>query len=145
MHFVRFLVLFVVSLSSVGCTQDGDVNQVAIRTVEATVKMPIGAHPLAAYERYYARRPDGTIVGVYTNHDEDHRRQVLKVCQDLKETPFPCPINGESVRLVQAGEILWLEDPLDLPAKSGGGCALITVEYNPKMKQFGPVECNGPY
>lgn len=145
MQFVRFVVLTVVSFSIVGCTQEGDANQTAIQSVEATVELPTEAHPLAAYERYYARRPDGTIVGVYTNHDEEHRRQVLKACRDLEKPPFPCPVSSEGVRLVQADESLWVDDPLDLPIMSGGGCAQVTVEYDPKMKRFETVECNGDY
>ena len=100
------------SFLSAGCTQNNDANQVEIQTIEATVQMPRDAHSLASYERYYARRPDGMIIGVYTNHDESQRRGVLETCANYRERPFPCPVGNEGVRLVQAGESLWLEDPM---------------------------------
>lgn len=107
--------------------------------------MPREARPLASYERYYARRSDGIIIGVYTNHDDGHRSEVLKTCANYRESAFPCPVDSEGVRLVEAGESLWLEDPMDLPAMSGGGCGQVTVEYDPSIERFARVECNGPY
>ena len=145
MQFFRFLVLPLASFSIVGCTKDNGTNQAAIQTIESTVQMPGEARPLSSYERYYTRRPDGTIIGVYTNHDEGHRREVRKTCAKYRESAFPCPVDSEGIRLVEAGHSVWLEEPMDLPAMSGGGCGQVTVEYNPSTERFARVECNGPY
>ena len=144
MQLAHFLLLTLASFSITGCTKNNGADQAAIQTVEATVQMPREARPLASYERYYARRPDGMIIGVYTNHNEGHRSQVLKFCANYRQPPFPCPVDRQSVRLVEAGESLWLKDPRDLPAMSGGGCDQVTVEYDPSIERFARVECNGP-
>jgi hypothetical protein len=145
MQLARFLLLSLAGISSAGCTKDNDSGQSAIQNIEETIQMPGEAHPLDSYERYYARRPDGMIVGVYTNHDKGHRRDVMKACANFKDAPFPCPVDGKGIRLVQAGESLWLDDPMNLPAMNGGGCAQVTIEYRPSTEQIARVECNGPY
>ncbi|WP_370183280.1 hypothetical protein [Alteriqipengyuania sp.] len=78
MRFIHFVLLLAVGFTCVGCAQDDGANQEyanqkAIQTVEMSVEMPREAHPLVSYERYYARRADGTIIGIYTNHDKEHR------------------------------------------------------------------------
>lgn len=116
-----------------------------VRTMESTVDLPAEASPLSSYERYYAQKADGTVIGVYTNHDPEFRRFVLEECRRLDEEPFPCPLGENGVRYVEAGESVWLDDPRDLPISNGGGCAYVTIVFEPANSRFTEVECNGPY
>lgn len=115
-----------------------------IETIEAAVQLPDGAWPLDRYERYYAE-DDGRVLGVYTVHSADHRRQVLNFCQGLDDAPSPCPSGGQGLRLVAAGQSIWLDDQEDLPGMSGGGCSLVTISYLPSERKFERVECNGEH
>jgi hypothetical protein len=115
-----------------------------IKTIEGAVNLPEGARPLDRYERYYAE-DNGRVLGVFTVHDGGHRQEVLEFCKGLDEAPFPCPVDGKGLRLVAAGQSLWLDDPLDLPAKSGGGCSHVTLSYSTVDQKFERVECNGDY
>lgn len=115
-----------------------------IKTIEGAVVLPEDAWPLDRYERYYAE-DNGRVLGVFTVHDVGHRQEALEFCKGLDEAPFPCPLNGKGLKLVAAGQSLWLDDPLDLPAKSGGGCSHLTLSYSPVDRKFERVECNGDY
>ncbi|MBB5709236.1 hypothetical protein FHT02_000442 [Sphingomonas xinjiangensis] len=127
-----------------GCAGASDDTERLAETIEDSVVLPQGAAPLGSYERYYAER-DGVVLAVLINHSEDHRRTIAQHCRTLDDSPFPCPIAGGEVRLVDAGESAWVEDWTDLPGISGGGCAQVDIEYQPEERRFSRVECNGSY
>lgn len=126
------------------CSAASSEREQLIKTIESAVEPPEGAWPLDRYERYYAE-DKGRVLGVFTVHDEGHRQVVLELCQDLDEAPFPCPLDGKGLRLGAAGQSRWLDNPIDLPAKSGGGCSHVTIWYSPGDRKFERVECNGDY
>ena len=139
---IAFVSMCILCLSA--CSVASSEKEQLSETIEAALQLPEGAWPLDRYERYYAKG-NGRILGVYTVHSADHRRQVLKLCRGLDDDPFPCPSGGEGLRLVAAGQSLWLDDPEDLPATSGGGCSLVTISYLPSERKFERIECNGEY
>jgi len=114
-----------------------------IEAIEAAVELPENALPIDRYERYYTNR-DGMILAVYIIHDVGHRAAVLDYCRTLNEAPFPCPLDDGDLRLVDAGQSTWVEDSIDMPFKSGGGCSQVNIEYSPAKRKFLRVECNGP-
>ena len=103
-----------------------DKSEQRIKAIEGAVVLPEGAWPLDRYERYYAE-DNGRVLGVFTVHELWHRQEALEFCKGLDVAPFPCPLDGNGLRLVAAGQSLWLDDPLDLPAKTGGGCSHVTL------------------
>ncbi|MGN6497048.1 MAG: hypothetical protein ACTHK5_06870 [Tsuneonella sp.] len=139
------LLICILVFSTAACDDKLNSHRNVIRSIESAVELPEGASSLASYERYYAQKADGIVIGVYTNHDSEHRRGVLRACKGLRDKPYPCPTDAADIRLVEAGESVWLDDPTDLPAMSGGGCAQITLQYELASGRFLEVECNGPY
>jgi len=144
---MRFQVMIVCSLafSLTACSQMPDERQEIEDRIESEVTLPGEALALARYERYYAIRADGSVIGSYIVHDKDYHALVAVACKQVSGAPFPCPIDGGGVRLVAPGERLWLDDAGDLPFMNGGGCAQVTIEFLPKSGKFTRVECNGPY
>lgn len=140
---IRLLPLIVILLSA--CAAPDHEKSDLTERIEATVVLPNEADPIEEYERYYALRPDGTVLGVYTTHSDVHRKAVAETCRTLNEQPFPCPTDGTKLRLVKSGESVWISDHLELPGTNGGGCALINIHYDPRSQRFLEVECNGPY
>lgn len=137
-----FLSLLTSSLAE--CAGASDDRERLAETIEEAVVLPRGAAALGSYERYFTER-DGVVLAVLINHSEDHRQVVAQHCRTLDESPFPCPLAGGEVRLVDAGESAWVEDWIDLPGMSGGGCAQVNIEYLPQEREFVRAECNGPH
>jgi len=144
MRTIRFTFLSLLTSSLAGCAGVADDRGRLIETIEDALVLPQEAAPLGSYERYYADR-DGVILAVFINHSDDHRQAVAQHCRTLDEAPFPCPLAGGEVRLVDAGDSTWVEDWRNLPGMSGGGCAQVDIEYLPTERKFSRVECNGPY
>lgn len=142
---MRSLILAsLVALCIGGCSIEKDERAQVIDSIESAVKLPDGALRLDQYERYYTSR-DGFILAVYITHSDYHRKAVLAACQSMNEKGFPCPLDDGKLRLVNAGQSRWVENPLEIPGMSGGGCSQVTILYSPERQEFMRVECNGPY
>jgi hypothetical protein len=143
---MRTVCLSVLSLlaSLSGCGSGRDSEDGLAEKIEKFVILPRGAAPLDSYGRYYAKR-NGTILAVYTNHSDEYREFVKQDCRMNPERTFPCPLDDGRLRLVNAGQRMWLDDWRTLPATSGGGCGHVTFEYEPASNRFFHVECNGDY
>ena len=96
------------------------------------------------YSRYYAI-DQGVVKAVYIIHRPDYHESVAEDCKKIAEHPFPCPIGNGRLRSIRAGQRTWVEDPIDLPGMSGGGCAQVDVEYRITDGAFMRVECNGSH
>lgn len=144
MQTIWLTVLSLLTFPLVGCAGAKGDKQKLVETVEDALLLPQEASPLGSYERYYADR-DGVILAVFINHSDDQRQAVAQHCRTLESEPFPCPIAGGEVRLVDAGESTWVEDWRDLPGMNDAGCAQVNIEYLPDKRKFSRVECNGFY
>jgi hypothetical protein len=85
-----------------------------ISQMEASLRLPNGAHALDSYVRYYAIEGAG------------ERREVRGVLVKRK--------NQTGVHLVKANA---------LPVLFDGGCGVVNVRYSPREKKFLQVACNG--
>lgn len=122
--------------------------------IEGRIILPSGAKPLAKYARYYAQDSQGTVWGSYTPEADPYFwKLVSESCAKIKgqgsssnkTPPAPCPLNGGSIRLVKAGDRLWMATPAELPRASGGGCFSVTFQYMPATGLFQHLECNGSH
>lgn len=155
----RFSIFILLSVAVSSCAEEGEPEPRAeqvedsvlqereklVKLIEESVVLPEHTLDLDGYSRYHAMRGDGVVVASYTIHPPDFRESVAEACREISEAPFPCPIDGGEVRLVDAGETAWAESPLDLPGAEGGSCGQLNVEYLPSEERFLRVECNGPY
>jgi hypothetical protein len=99
----------------------GVVQPEAIRYLEARVRLPEGAQPLEAYDRYYAidRVGDRTVVhGVY----------LLRRSFGNIERGGMTPVEG------RAGALRGDAD--DLPIVADGGCSVISVYFDTELYEF---------
>src|SRR5216683_1484350 len=89
-----------------------------IDEIEAAIAMPAGAHPVAAYLRFY------------TGDRKDGRPVVLGtfVLRDLLQRPA-APIN--------------IVKKADMPIILDGGCAVVNLEFDTQRKQVVSISCNG--
>lgn len=81
----------------------------------------VAAHPgitLKRYARFYAREADGSVSGRYLFANEGYE-----------------PPEGK------AGRVAWTT-AAKLPIVEDGGCAVITVRYDPDQKRLTAFECN---
>lgn len=132
------------SFAATGCGPAAIEDDVLTR-IEEEIELPEGAAPLDIYSRYYAHGDQGAILAVYVIHPEGYSERVIEACSAIEDGPFPCPVNGGPLRLADAGKRVWVDNVIDLPGMSGGGCAQINVEFHPGTNTFATVECNGPY
>lgn len=135
-------------LLSAGCSiteeELEDERRKVSEMIEAAVKLPEDALPLHRYERYYANSDSG-VLAVYTVHSADHRQFVQEHCRTIDEAPFPCPLSGGELMLVDPGESAWIDNPAEMPSKDGGGCSHVNILYSPDRQKFVRVECNASY
>lgn len=144
--------LFLMPLIVVGlaaCSTSANERDKLIERIESRLVLPREAKPMGKYERYYSRNMDGSIIAIFIIHSPDHPEQVRSACNEFAyqgaEPPFPCPMNGGDLRLINPGEKAWVENPVDMPGISGGGCNQVTIEYETDEERFVRVECNGDY
>ena len=134
-----FAYLVVLCLSA--CSFGSDEREQLIETIESSVKLHDGAWSLDHYERYYTSR-NGVIEAAYILHVEGHQEGVLEECKNIDDAPFPCPIAGGELRLVDAGKSTWVDDANDLPVLSDGGCDQVSIMYDPDRSKFLHIGCN---
>jgi hypothetical protein len=136
------------------CQHPASPQEALMGKIESEIVLPIKSFPLEKYARYYARDRRGQIWGSYTPEaDESYLKEVSQECRRIKKPgpnareapPFPCPLNVGPVRLVKAGQRLWMTDPREIPGASGGGCSFVTFIYDPKTSRFKNLQCNGDY
>ena len=145
MHVPAASALFLVGSMLAGCSEVRSEREELAGEIERSVVLPTNARALEDYERYYAKNADGSVSAVYIVHDEGHREAVARACREIDDAPFPCPVAGGQLRLVEAGESRWVDDAIDLPGMSGGGCSQVDISYQPRDGAFVRVECNGDY
>jgi hypothetical protein len=136
------VLLLIVPLS--GCTNDRDRRDPLADRIENAIVLPQGAFALADYERYYAVT-QGVVRGVYTIHGPGYREFAAQGCRELAERPFPCPRENGELRLVEPGQRAWVDDAMELPGRSGGGCSQVDIAYRIADGAFLYVECNGDH
>jgi hypothetical protein len=88
--------------------------------IEAGLRMPRRAASFDKYARYYARAPDGSIIGLIT-----------------------VPLNAGDPKAwdnLEAGQRRWISDYLLIEAVFDGGCAVMRVRYDPYTRErAGPI------
>lgn len=112
--------------------------------IEAMVRMPRGAQPLAAYARFYAAVDGGRISGVYLVPSgpmpADWGCSEMTPEGESREVRCdPSVMRGDGVR---AGERRWVEADR-LPAVDDGGCGIVTLEFDTQAGRIINIECNG--
>lgn len=137
--------LFLVGSMLAGCSEVSSEREKLAGKIERSVVLPANARALEDYARYYAKNADGSVSAVYVVHGEGHREAVARACRKIDDAPFPCPVAGGELRLVEAGESMWVDEAIDLPGMSGGGCSHVDISYQPREGAFARVECNGDY
>jgi len=116
--------------------------------IEGRVRLPEGAYAMADYARFYAKEPSGKIIGVYLipappMGPEDGCSELQA---DLTLKPLDCSSLPKSPHAsVKANERKWLERDQDLPGMNDGGCAMVTVVYQPLRKAVEAAHCNGSF
>jgi len=139
-------IIIALALELVGC---GDKNREAaiVATIEHQVALPVGAHPLDAYARFYAYGPDGVVYGNYLvpPSKPDMKRCIEERAIEKKEnmkgasgSRFCPPPEG-----IRPGEHRWMSDYRWLPGAYDGGCDYLDVIYDVASEKFFKVECHG--
>ncbi len=91
--------------------------------MEAGLRMPRRAASFDRYARYYARTPDGSIIGLIT-----------------------VPLNAGNPKAwdnLEAGQRRWVSDYRLIESVFDGGCAVMTVRYNPHTRERAGPFCQG--
>ncbi|MBA3527543.1 MAG: hypothetical protein H0T82_11595 [Sphingomonas sp.] len=136
--------LLVVVFVLVACTSPEERERDALMDrIETKVKLPDGAWPLPEYARHYALDDKGIVVGVYAPgyQPPSHDATCEEFLEDLTTREVPCP-EPESDRLL-AGQRRWVGNTDELPVNMDGGCAIVTVFYDPKADAVTSATCNG--
>lgn len=125
-----------------------------MQAVETAAELPAGAGPISDYSRNYARQPDGKIIAVFvTPHDTDKEGgcEIMLANGDARPCTEAELAEGKAFDEAlsnargEAGQSRWYDDRIDLPAMNGGGCAMVTIIYDPATKRVESAECNGDY
>lgn len=111
--------------------------------IEHKVMLPAKADPYDHYARYYASVGPNQVAVTYEIPQPAVAEMARPTCKNYTNV-FPCGANHENL-LLKAGQRLWLVSPWDLPATSGGGCAVIRFRYDLKLRRATAPECNGPF
>jgi hypothetical protein len=103
------------ALSLVGaCSRSTNLTRhIEMERIEREVRLPAGARPLPAYDRFYAETDRGRILGVYLLAGRGH-----------------------------GGESHWLDDRKDLPFIEGGGCKEINLTVDRTNSIVTAISCN---
>ena len=111
--------------------------------IEASIRLPAGAHPLNSYVRYYAPARDD-IAGMYMLPGLDEL-PAGEGCEQLREdmTSEPCTFAWPKSTNVGVGNRVWLSglEKLPMPAQKGGHCGIITFAYRRSDGRFLDLAC----
>ena len=99
-------------LAAIAALQTGDQTRLMDR-IETIAKLPDRAAPTASYARYYAWLGDKTVIAIYVR---------------------------PGIAGAPAGR-QWVK-PQDLPRISDGGCAIVTLFYDPAKDEMTGAMCN---
>lgn len=139
-------IVIAVALGLAGCKASNN-EAVIIAAIESEVRLPVDAHPLNAYARFYAYGPNDVVVGNYLIPPSGPD---LKLCEEEKAIEKKENMKGQSgsqyclpPRGVRAGEHRWMADYKWLPGGHDGGCNFIDVIYDLASERFLKVECHG--
>lgn len=113
------------ALLLLGCSSpEEQAHQAMMDKIEAQVRLPSGARPLADYSRYYAAGTKNEIVAIYL----------------IVPKGVPPPEGS-----VPPGKRRWFNDKDEMPGMNGGGCGEVSVVYDTAKSALREVECNGEY
>ncbi|WP_126665465.1 hypothetical protein [Croceibacterium ferulae] len=113
--------------------------------LEENVRLPEGASKLSEYARYYADAGRGEIVAAYLipfEHELAPGEGCEEMMKDFSSREVPCP-DQKSPWSMPAGQRRWLDDRLDLPVVSDGGCIYVEIIFDKATAAMKRAECNG--
>lgn len=127
-----------------------------METIESTVQLPKGARSIDEYSRNYAFMPDGKVLAVFiipmepTGYDrEGFGCEVMledfesRPCTDEEISDMKQQDRATTVSYGAANESRWFDDYLELPMILDGGCAQVTIVFEPRSETIETAECNG--
>ena len=134
--------------SPISASDQTSINGMSRTVIEKAVAdrlvLPQDAGPIQSYSRYFAPTKAGTVQVVYIQHEEGAREAGERWCQEEGSSGDQrCKMPGYGI--TGAGQSLWFSDTEKLPELDDGGCALISMTFNPKTKQLSDLRCNEPW
>jgi hypothetical protein len=115
--------------------------------IESKLVLPLGAHPLATYARYYAADGRNSVVGVYEVPGAEPEPDVG--CAEFTGAPqegtkeMPCPGPAVEGKTIGANERVWLSDLSNLPISHDEDCRRLNLVYDTLRGVFEAVHCAG--
>ena len=128
-----------------GMREDVGGRRALLSQIDGSVRLPNGAEPFRRYSRYYSPTADGNIAVLYVIHDRAYVDAVNAFCRNGTVDHFPCRPDSNASQLAAAGHRKWLDNPKDMPAPDGGGCAAITFTYFIDERRASAPQCNDSY
>jgi len=131
-------------LVSAGSSPEARQRKELLDNIEASIRLPAGAKPLASYVRYYAPDERGNVVGVFLLPGLDEL-PTGEGCEELPghNSTEPCKSSWPKSRELGAGHRVWLSDDAQLPfpASEGGHCGIIALVYRISDQRFLGIMC----
>ena len=146
------LLLLAFAFPAASCAAPPGREQVLMEEIERTISLPDDAYPMRTYARHYAFRSPTAVEAVYVIPIEptDWQEDVAAFTRGNRRAPTAREI--EDIKAMNAlsreqwggaGRRYWHATPDMLPMISDGGCAQLTIRYDPAIKRFSMVGCNG--
>jgi hypothetical protein len=141
----RGLLLGTLLLVSACTSSDDRRKQRLMDEIEQSIRLPRGAHPFAAYARYYAFGGADDVVGTYMLPGLDDRpgQECEQLNTKLTGQPVPCSLPSREGKEVGVGQRAWLQNYWDLPNAIDRSCGSISFDYQLRSHRFLDVRCLG--
>lgn len=113
--------------------------------IEQSIPLPRGAHPFAAYARYYAFGGKNDVLGMYMLPGLDNPQGESCEQLDTKLTghSVSCSLPSREGKEVGAGQRAWLQNYWDFPSGIDRSCGAVTFDYQLNTRRFVDVRCLG--
>lgn len=154
MKLVLGLLLCLGSVSACGDSESE--HRLLMDLIESKVLLPEGSSPIDEYSRNYAVGPNGKVFAIYVfppilvdGGDEDFGCSVMLENFDVR----PCNAQeiaeskqrdaAAALAFGAAGESRWFDNYRKLPVIDDGGCAQVTIIFDPRSQKIESASCNG--
>lgn len=121
-------------------------EQAADRMEAAFRESGLAVNSVDEYSQYFAKRQDGSVTGSFVIHipsSGEWREIVRAACERDRIVEYPC--NKRNYGVVDAGNRQWVPSEIDLPARAGGGCTLVRIDFDASANEISDPVCNGPF
>lgn len=142
-----FRTFLIAVLTLVGsCSSPSQRRQEALMNeIEATIRLPKGARPLASYARYYAYVTPDVVMGEYMlpHLDDPPGQQCADINMNFTTTNVSCSIPAREGKEIGKDQRIWLSDWHHMPMGDDHKCGALTFGFHPASHTFDSLACIG--